>query len=112
MMSRKRNSITILLAFIITFVSFLSILTYAQGDSWTKTEITSNVGSMPEIDGEMEDSWSTANFTYGEFESSDVARITLYVQHYGDYLYFLIIAKFSAEMDEETFSIYLSDSNL
>lgn len=113
MMSRKRNSITYLLVLIISLTSFLSILTFAQGATWSETEITSNVGSALNIDGIMEDSWTNTNinFTHFEFESSEAGSITLYVQHYGDYLYFLIIAKFLA-VTEETFSIYLSDSNL
>ena len=111
MMSYKRNSTTYLLVLIISLTSFLSVLTFVQGNTWGEsTEITSNVGSeAPEIDGIMEESWSTANLTYGDF-GSDI-RITLYVQHFNENLYFLIIAKFAAEADEETFSIYLSDSN-
>ena len=110
-MSRTRSYILFFFLFSVFLFSFSIHQSSAQDPGWALTEITSNPGIAPSIDGIKEPTWGDeANITYYDFEGG--RRLTFYVQHVGKFLYFLIELKFRIEQDpHETISLYFASSN-
>lgn len=107
MSSPKRGTITLLIILSFTILS----LNLPNSIAWTPTELTSNPNNIdsPVIDGILDESWNTiGNHSFHTFDGG--GGITLYVQHVEDFIYILIEVMFKTEHDNETISLYLSNS--
>jgi hypothetical protein len=96
---------------VLVFLSF-NIIASSIGVSkaWTGSDLTSNPGTAPTIDGIKDDSWSDNDVNNSYHEFSGGRRISLFVQHQGNYIYFLIEVKFIPNGNSETISIYLAEN--
>jgi hypothetical protein len=103
------------MSFIILTILFLSLLsnfslTLAQGNNWSQLTVVSSQGDdEPVIDGLMDEGWTEQNSSLYEFDNG--RDIILYAQHTVDYLYLFITTQYINTFAEETFSIYLSNSD-
>lgn len=105
---RKRSSIAFLIFFSIFLSLFLQSVS-AQDDTWNPAEVTSNPGFEATIDGVKDPSWEQdGNVTWYVL---DGLQFKLFVQHYDNSLYFLIEARFTTGVSEETVSLYLASTN-
>ncbi len=108
MSSPKRGTITLLIILSFTILS----LNLPSSLAWIPTGLTSNPNNdePPVIDGIFDESWNTiGNKSFHSFPEG--RRVTLYVQHAEDSIYFLVEVKFlSTEHNTETISLYLSNS--
>lgn len=81
----------------------------AQDETWSREEVTSNPGFEATIDGEKEADWgSNVNFTDYVL---DGLQFKVFVQHFGENLYFLVEARFITEAQDETVSLYFASTN-
>jgi len=108
MMIRKRSSFTFLIIFSILLGILVSNVT-AQDDTWSREEVTSNPGFAAIIDGEKEDDWSS-NVNFTDYVLNGL-QFKVFVQHFGDYLYFLVEARFTTQTQDETVSLYFASTN-
>ena len=103
------------MSFICLAILFLSLisnfsLTIAQGNNWSPSTVVSSQGEVePVIDGLKDEGWSEQNSSLYEFDNG--RNIILYAQHTSIYLYLFITAQYRNTFAEETFSIYLSNSD-
>jgi hypothetical protein len=107
MSSPKRGTITLLIILSFTILS----LNLPNSLAWTPTELTSNPNNIdsPTIDGILDESWNTiGNHSFHSFDGG--RGITLYVQHVEDSIYILVEVRFKTDYDNETISLYLSNS--
>ncbi|MHA1611352.1 MAG: hypothetical protein ACTSYU_04795 [Promethearchaeota archaeon] len=81
----------------------------AQDDTWSREEVTSNPGFAAIIDGEKEDDWSS-NVNFTDYVLNGL-QFKVFVQHFGDYLYFLVEARFTTQTQDETVSLYFASTN-
>lgn len=105
---RKRNSFLILVIFSL-FLGTLIHTISAQDETWSRPEVTSNPGFEPVIDGIKEDSWGP-NINSSVYVL-DGLQFKLFVQHFEDSIYFLIEARFTTDVQNETVSLLLSQNN-
>ncbi|WP_457556664.1 hypothetical protein [Candidatus Harpocratesius sp.] len=107
-MMRKRNSFFVLIIFSLFLGALIQVVS-AQDETWSRPEVTSNPGFEAVIDGVKEESWgfkvNSSSYVL------DGLQFKVFVQHYNQYIYFLVEARFTTEVQNETVSLFLSQSN-
>ena len=105
----KKKGISSILLFLLTVSLILTSI--SQTTAWSDDKITSSPGDEPTIDGIMDEPWDESTINQSYYTFSGDRRITLYVLHHSDTIYFLVEVKFATSQETETISIYLSASS-
>ena len=105
---RKRNSFLILVIFSLFLGTLIQSIS-AQDETWSRPEVTSNPGFEPVIDGVKEESWGPS--VNSSVYLLDGLQFKVFVQHYEQSIYFLVEARFTTKVQNETVSLLLSENN-
>src|SRR5208283_2107936 len=107
-MLRKRVAVVI-----ISFLFAISLFSEIQiGKCWSPPIITTNLGSSPNMNGILDSSWksvSVVNVTSDTIPNN--GRILLYAKYNQSALFFFAELQFATKFQNETLSLYLSNSN-